>query len=209
MALHGSLQQVPLRELIDLAAYSALSGSLDIQGERSGRIFFTNGQMYHVECEGQIGTEALGILLNVQQGTFNVSSGARSSQQSIWGDIATMIRYAERMALRWRRVWHRVSSLKLIPTLKVSREEALPRASVALHLLLEAIDGRKSLSDIATDLHWSAIDVVEGIVQLMDLQIVDLVSVSSRPVESHQNMQAATPSAPTTSIDYLLSILQQ
>lgn len=208
MALHGSLQQVPLRELIDLAVYSALSGSLDIDGERSGRIYFSNGQIYHVECDGQIGIEALGMLLNVQQGRFNVTSGARSDQQSVWGDVEALLRNAERTALRWRRLWHQVTSLELVPVLTVPREVALQKTNVALHLLLEVIDGRKRLSDIARELRWSAIDVVEGIAQLVAQQVVRLESVATERGEHKPELQPKQQSTVVPSLDRLLSILR-
>ncbi|OAN44591.1 hypothetical protein A6A03_16355 [Chloroflexus islandicus] len=208
MALHGSLEQVSLRELIDLATYSSLTGSLDITGERSGRIFLFNGQIYHIECEGQIGVEALGILLNVQKGTFNVTSGARSEHQSVWGDLETLLRNAERTALRWRRLWHQVPSLHLTPVLAMPREAAKERANVTEHLLIDAIDGHKCLSEIAAELHWQAIDVVEGIAHLAAQQMVRLETM---PLAPHDPVPAAQPrpvppAIPT--IDRLLAILR-
>ncbi|RMD80102.1 MAG: DUF4388 domain-containing protein [Chloroflexi bacterium] len=208
MALHGTLQQASLRELIDLAVYSSLTGSLDITGERSGRVFFLNGQIYHIECDGQIGSEALGLLLNVQDGTFNVTSGAHSEHQSVWGDHESIIRNAERTALRWRRLWHHVPSLNLIPVLVVSEDEAKRQTSVALHVLIEAIDGRKRLNDLATELRWSAIDVVEGVVQLITQRLVQLEH--AQPV--HREPTPAPSPRPTpsvmSSVDRLLAILR-
>ncbi|WP_298408326.1 DUF4388 domain-containing protein [uncultured Chloroflexus sp.] len=208
MALHGSLEQVSLRELIDLATYSSLTGSLDIVGERSGRIFLFNGQIYHIECEGQIGVEALGMLLNVQKGMFNVTSGARSEQQSVWGDLETLLRNAERTALRWRRLWHQVPSLHLTPVLAMPREVAKERAKVTEHLLIDAIDGRKRVGEIAAELHWQAIDVVEGIDHLVAQQIVRLEAVPLAPHDPvpEAQPQPAPPAIPA--IDRLLAILR-
>ncbi|WP_299645282.1 DUF4388 domain-containing protein [uncultured Chloroflexus sp.] len=208
MALHGSLEQVSLRELIDLATYSLLTGSLDIVGERSGRIFLFNGQIYHIECEGQIGIEALGILLNVQKGMFNVTSGARSEQQSVWGDLETLLRNAEHTALRWRRLWHQVASLHLTPVLAMPREVAKERAKVTEHLLIDAIDGRKRVGEIAAELHWQAIDVVEGIDHLVAQQIVRLEAVPLAPHDPvpEAQPQPAPPAIPA--IDRLLAILR-
>ncbi|WP_298820784.1 DUF4388 domain-containing protein [Chloroflexus sp.] len=211
MALHGTLQQIALRELIDLAAYSALTGSIDIHGERSGRIFFVNGQIYHIECEGQAGIEALGILLNVQNGTFNVVSGAQSNNHSVWGDLESILRNAERVALRWRRLWHQAPSLELTPVLLMPSEAAKSRAGAALHVLIEAIDGRKRLRDLAAELRWSAIDVVEGVVQLMSQQIARLEAVAAECREQPSSAPAAAQPKPpaTPTIDRLLALLRQ
>lgn len=208
MALHGTLQQMSLRELIDLAAYSSLTGSLDITGERSGRIFFFNGQIYHIECDGQIGVEALGILLNVQEGMFHVTSGARSEQQSVWGDLDSLLRNAERTALRWRRLWHQVPSLHLTPVLAMPQEAAKERANVTAHLIIDAIDGRKRLSDIAAELRWQAIDVVEGVAQLLAQQIVRLEATPPAQPEPVTDSQPRPTTPATPTIDRLLAILR-
>ncbi len=207
MALHGTLQQMPLRELIDLGVYSALTGSIDIHGEQSGRIFFDNGQIYHIECAGQIGVEALGILLNVQNGTFNVSSGARSDLHSVWGDIETIMRSADRAALRWRRVWHQVSSLELTPQLLMPAETAKGLAEPAFHLLIDMIDGRKRLCDLAAELRWSAIDVVEGIVQLMRLRIVRLEALPA-PLQEQTPPAVQSGMTATSPIHRLMTLLR-
>ncbi len=211
MALHGTLQQVPLRELIELAEYSALSGAVDICGERNGRLFFHNGQIYHIECEGQSGIEALGMLLNVQRGTFNVISGACSEQQSVWGDTATILRNAERAALRWRRIERHVPTLTLAPALLASREAAQQQTGVELHLLLDVIDGRTPLIDIAATLKWAAIDVAEGVAQLVARGLVRLQQTPAPATSAEQPASVAQPkpTVPAAStFDRLLSILR-
>lgn len=170
-------------------------------------VSFFNGQIYHIECEGQIGVEALGILLNVQKGTFNVTSGARSGSSQC-GAISRRCCAMPNAALRWRRLWHQVPSLHLTPVLEMPREAAKERANVTEHLLIDAIDGRKRLGEIAAELHWQAIDVVEGIAHLAAQQIVRLEAL---PLASHDPVPEAQPrSAPpvTPTIDRLLAILR-
>lgn len=183
--LEGSLETIPLRELIDIATYSSVTGALEIYPSHGdqGRLFFRDGSLYHVERGAATGVEALAELIELD-GQFAFISDILSDQESLWGSLTHHLQTAERMAARWRQVRPYVPSLDMTPSLLVAREVALRRIGPAHQPVLEAIDGQASLRQIAESVGWAAIDVAEAIVQMTIDGLIDLHSPRPAPADS-------------------------
>lgn len=167
MKLEGSLEIFPLRELIDIAVYSSVTGALNIYCRRGqGRLYFREGVLYHAEHGASTGVDALAELFELGDGNFAFVSEIVSDQETLWGSLTYHLQTAERMALRWRQVRPYVPTLELTPALLVAREAALRRINPAHQPVLAAIDGQATLRQIAATVNWAAIDVAEAIVQM-------------------------------------------
>lgn len=186
MRLEGSLETFPLRELIDMAVYSSITGAINIytQGEQ-GRLYFRDGTLYHATRGPSQGIEALAELLEPTSGTFAVIADLTSEEESLCGALSHHLQTAERTASRWRMVRSYVPNLDLIPGLLVSHEAALRRVGPAYQPVLNAVDGKTSLRQIASALGWATIDVAEAIVQMTVDGLVEL-----------RAQRASTPSPP-------------
>lgn len=177
MKLEGSLDTFPLRELVDMIVYSSVTGALNIYGPGAqGRLYFSEGTLYHVERGPAQGVEALAELLEHHSGTFAFVSDVKVEAESLWGSLAHHMQTAERMATRWRQVRPYVPHLDLTPSLLMTREAALRRIGPAHQPVLAAIDGQASLRQIAADLGWAAIDIAEAAVQMTVDSVIDLRS---------------------------------
>lgn len=177
MKLEGTLDTFPLRELVEMVVYSSVTGALNIYGPgESGRLYFRDGVLYHVERGAAKGVDALAELLELSTATFTFVSNITVEAESLWGSLAHHLQGADRLAARWRMIRPYVPHLNLIPTLLTPRETALRRVGPAHHPVLGAIDGQGSLRQIAAQLGWAEIDVAEAIVQMTVDGLVDLHS---------------------------------
>lgn len=175
MKLEGTLDTFPLRELIDMAVYSSVTGAINIysRGEH-GRLYFRDGTLYHATRGSAKGADALAELFEHSGGTFAMVSDVTTDEESLWGALSHHLQAAEQLASRWRMARPYVPSLDLTPALLVSREAAQRRIGPAHYPILGAIDGQATLREIAASLGWAEIDVAEAVVQMSVDGLVDL-----------------------------------
>src|SRR5262245_66387915 len=70
-ALTGSLSQLPLNELLKMLAAGGQTGHLALtSGLDHGDIFFTKGELVHVECDMEVGDAAFFKLVAWPNGQF-------------------------------------------------------------------------------------------------------------------------------------------
>jgi hypothetical protein len=173
--LEGTLNTIPLRELIDMIAYSSVTGVLNLYAEQSvGHLYFRDGHLYHCDFNSAAGVEALAGMLEVIQADFSFIGDVVSEQESLWGDMGYHVQMAERLAYRWQGVRAAIPSLDLVPILLVPFETALRRVGPSHHQVLDRIDGNHSLKAIVVDLGWAEIDLAEAIMQMLQDNLIEL-----------------------------------
>jgi hypothetical protein len=96
MQLEGSLEQFPLRELIEMAVYSSVSGVLEVQvGPDAGRIFFRDGLPQHAELSGLHGVDAIGRMFAERNAPFRFVADSTPVTPTLWMDPWEIIELAE------------------------------------------------------------------------------------------------------------------
>jgi hypothetical protein len=186
--LEGSLSSFPPRELIDMVAYSSVTGVLNIYGPATaGQIFFRSGAVYHAAFGQARGIDALAELLELQRGEFSFVSDLLAQEESLRGGVASLLAAAERLAARWRQVRAYVPSLDLVPHHALGRELALRRVSPAHHALFAAMAGTSSLRTIAAQVGWAEIDVAEVAALFCVDGLIELRRVPAEPARSHHD----------------------
>jgi hypothetical protein len=194
--LEGAISTFPLRELIDMVAYSSVTGVLNIYAaDLSGHLYFRDGHLYHVDAGATEGIDALALILERPQATFAFVSDPTVDRETLWGDYEQHLRLAEHLAARWSHIRPHIPHLKLIPAL-IAPIEQVQRAVNPAHLpLLEVIDGERTLLAIARSLSWAPIEVAETTLQLLQQRLIEMhqgPANERRPVEEHAD--AAHPS---------------
>ncbi|EFO81680.1 hypothetical protein OSCT_0425 [Oscillochloris trichoides DG-6] len=186
MKLEGTLETIPLHELIEMVSYSSVTGALNIYATSvNGHLYFRDGTLYHCDIDGSVGQPALVKLFEIGEAAFSFVSDVTCNEESIWGDIEEHIRLAQRLARRWQVIRSRVPSLEQIPVLVVSFEVALRRVGPFHHQVLDRINGQHTLADIVTDLGWTEIDVAEVVAQMIQDRLVDLRTEPATENETH------------------------
>ncbi|MBX0327486.1 DUF4388 domain-containing protein [Oscillochloris sp. ZM17-4] len=189
MKLEGTTEDIPLRELIEMIAYSSVTGVLNIYTDSaSGHIYFRDGHLYHCDSRDSAGLDALAGLFALHRANFSFVSDVTSDQESLWGDMDYHLQTAERLAHRWAAVRPSITSLDLIPALIIPFELAIRRVGPAHHQILDRIDGQHTIRAITDDLGWAMIDVAEAIAQLSRDSLIDL-----RHQGQGQEPEPATP----------------
>jgi hypothetical protein len=194
--LEGAISTFPLRELIDMIAYSSVTGVLNIYAaDLSGHLYFRDGHLYHVDAGATEGIDALALILERPQATFAFVSDPTVNRETLWGDYEQHLRLAEHLAARWSYIRPHIPHLKLIPIL-IAPIEQVQRAVNPAHLpLLAVIDGERTLIAIARSLSWAPIEVAETTLHLLQQR---LIAMHEGPASERQLLEerpdAAHPS---------------
>lgn len=179
MKLEGAISTFPLRELIDMIVYSSVTGVLNIYAaDLTGHLYFRDGHLYHVDAgAADEGIDALAVLLERPQANFAFVSDPTIDRETLWGDHEQHLRIAERLAARWGQIRLQVPHLQLIPVLLVPLDQ-VQRTVYPAHLpLLELIDSRHTLLELARQVNWAPIEVAEAVAQCIEQRQVELRSV--------------------------------
>lgn len=185
MQLEGSLAQFPLRELIEMAVYSSVSGVLEVQvGPDTGRIFFRDGLPQHAELSGLHGVDAIGRMFAERNAPFRFVADSKPVTPTLWMDPWEIIELAEHQAQTWSTVRDYVPVPQMIPMLRTPGSTAASLASEELRPLLAAIDGKRTILEIARDLAIAPIDVCVGIASLVQQHIITLAVPQQSPSDA-------------------------
>lgn len=180
MQLEGSLSQFPLRELIEMAVYSSVSGILELRvGEDIGRIFFRDGLPQHAELSELQGIDAIGRMFAEPDAPFRFLADSTPVTPTLWMDPWEIIELAEHQAQTWATVRLYISALGAIPALRTPPQRTKSLVSEDLSPLLALIDGQRSIPDIARNLGVALIDAYVGVAKLVQQKVVTLTSPQS------------------------------
>lgn len=175
MKLEGSLEKFPLRELIEMTFYSSVTGVITVYGAKgSGQIFFRDGMPVHADYGAWTGMDAVAAIFEETKAKFSFVSDTTCEEESLWGDPLDMADQAERLAQRWLRVRPYVPNLSLAPRHLKPLEQARFEINPAHLTLFNAIDGQRTLQELAQSLNYETIDLCEAIVQLCVDNLVEL-----------------------------------
>jgi DNA-binding response OmpR family regulator/predicted regulator of Ras-like GTPase activity (Roadblock/LC7/MglB family) len=80
----GNVFDLQLTDVIQLNCLCKLTAALRVsRDDKSGVIYFRDGEIVHAECDGKIGTEALYTILKWREGKFDHERGESPPQQTI------------------------------------------------------------------------------------------------------------------------------
>ncbi len=167
MRLEGSLDVLPLRELIEMTVYSSVTGAVNIEeAHQSGKIYLYDGKLYHVSFGELSGVDALARLFALERAHFCFVGDEVSNEISIWEDPASLVERAALLGERWKRILPFVPNLHYIPRLLISLEDEAYRVSSDHWEIAAAVDGQKTIQDLSESLNWEAIEICEAIAQM-------------------------------------------
>ncbi|MCG8351477.1 MAG: DUF4388 domain-containing protein [Chloroflexales bacterium] len=175
MNLEGSLQQFPLQELIEMIAYSSVTGVLKIFGSPDyGQIYCRNGNPYHAIYGDLTGLDAVSAIFESAATTFSFVDSITNEAESLWGDPFELADQARRLAVRWREVRSQISDLNRIPRQLVTLEQAHNCISPIQREYFAAIDGQHTIAELTKSLACEAIDLCETVAQMNEDGLIEL-----------------------------------
>lgn len=160
MLIDGTLDQFPLRELIEMAVYSSVTGVLEVRvGKEVGQLFFRDGRPYHAVAGSLRGTDALCLMFEERDAPFRFVAAEEHDEETLWQDPWDLIARGEQEAEQWLLIRPKIPSIDWIPVFCSSIPTQQVQIQEETWQVLSAIDGQRSIAAIAEFLFRPAVEI--------------------------------------------------
>ena len=176
MSLQGSLNELPLPDVIQLVSVSGKTGAFEIQcDEAEGKIYLRDGQIVDALVGRLRGDSAVYEMAIWSQGNFSFNPGEESEQITIHMSNASLMMEAARRLDEWRVLSRKIPSLDLVPYF-TSREQGADQVTLSPQewILVTRIDGELTIEEIADELKWAPFDVSKLLFGMITTGLVGL-----------------------------------
>ena len=202
MSFQGSLNELPLSDIVQLVAVSGKTGMFSMtRASEKGYVYLQNGQITHAKLGEVEGEDAIYALALWNQGTFQFSPGVESEARTISRSNTNLLLEAARRSDEWKILSRKIPGTDSVPVL-VSREGS--NGPVTLTPLewrvVTKADGQRSIEEIARALKTSAFDVAKTLYGLVTAELVEISKprwVAPAAPETHAPV-SAPPIPPLT-----------
>ena len=176
MSFQGSLNELPLSDIVQLVAVSGKTGMFSMtHASEKGYVYLQNGQITHAKLGEVEGEDAIYALALWNQGTFQFSPGVEIEARTINRSNTNLLLEAARRSDEWKILSKKIPGTDSVPVL-VSREGA--NGPVTLTPLewkvVTKADGLRSIEEIARALKTSAFDIAKTLYGLVTAELVTI-----------------------------------
>jgi hypothetical protein len=194
MSFQGSLNELPLADIVQLVAVSGKTGMFSLtRASEKGYVYLQNGQITHAKVGDLEGDDAVYALALWNQGTFQFSPGVESDAHSITRSNTNLLLEAARRSDEWKILSRKIPATDSIPILIAREGMTSPVTLTPLEWRVVArTDGQRSIEDIARSLKTSSFDVAKT---LYGLVTAELVEVSKGRAAGAPSAKASAPPA--------------
>lgn len=192
MSFQGSIQELPVPDIIQLVSVSGKTGMfMLVRGPERGLIYLRNGRIVHAELGALAGEEAVYALAIWSTGDFQFTPGKETEATTIDKTNTSLLMEAARRLDEWKVLARKIPGLDFVPLLK-GREMGEPvNLSPPEWNLVIRIDGRKTVEDLARATSSNSFDTAKV---LYGLVTADLVEMRPRDTAT----RVAPPPAPVS-----------
>jgi hypothetical protein len=176
MSFQGSLNELPLADIVQLVAVSGKTGMFSMtRASEKGYVYLLNGQITHAKVGEIEGDDAIYALALWSHGTFQFSPGVESDAHTITRSNTNLLLEAARRSDEWKILSRKIPATDSVPVL-VSRDGATgPVTLTPLEWkVVTKTDGVRSIEDIARDLRQSSFDVAKTLYGLVTAELVEI-----------------------------------
>jgi hypothetical protein len=193
MSFQGSIQELPVPDIIQLVSVSGKTGMfMLVRGSERGYIFLRNGRIVHAEIGTVSGEEAVYALAIWSTGDFQFTPGKETDKLTIEKTNTSLLMEAARRLDEWKVLGRKIPGVDAIPTLKPRDMGAPVTLSPPEWNTVMRIDGRRTVEEVARASGSNSFDTAKV---LYGLVTADLVEMRTRPAEAPR----AAASAPAPS----------
>ncbi len=176
MSFQGSLNELPLSDIVQLVAVSGKTGMFSMtRASEKGHVYLQNGHITHAKLGEVEGEDAIYALALWNQGTFQFSPGVESEARTISRSNTSLLLEAARRSDEWKILSRKIPGTDSVPVL-VSREGTngpVTLTPVEWRVVTKA-DGQRSIEEIARALKTSAFDVAKTLYGLVTAELVEI-----------------------------------
>jgi hypothetical protein len=173
--LEGTLDKFPLRELIEMVTYSSVTGVLEVRvGPEIGQIFFRDGRPYHAVASQLTGIDATAAMFEQREAPFRFVADEENAESTLWQDSWEIIERSEEQAGKWLSVRKHIPSMEYVPALRDAPAIGQVQISEMAWPVLAAIDGQRTVQQIAEHLNLVLLDCCLALVFLLDRNLITM-----------------------------------
>ncbi len=177
MSFQGSLNELPLADIVQLVAVSGKTGMFSMtRASEKGYVYLQGGQITHAKVGDLEGDDAIYALALWSHGTFQFSPGVESDAHTITRSNTNLLLEAARRSDEWKILSRKIPATDSVPVL-VARDGATgPVTLTPLEWkVVTRTDGQRSIEDIARSLKISSFDVAKTLYGLVTAELVEIV----------------------------------
>ena len=191
MSFQGSIQELPVPDIIQLVSVSGKTGMfMLVRGAERGYIYLRNGRIVHAELGGVTGEEAVYALAIWSTGDFQFTPGKETETASIDKTNTSLLMEAARRLDEWKVLARKVPDVDHVPVLKPrSMGEPVTLSPPEWNLVIR-IDGRKSVEELSRATSSNSFETAKV---LYGLVTSDLVDMRPRDAQAKAAALAAAP----------------
>ena len=201
MSFQGSIQELPVPDIIQLVSVSGKTGMfMLVRGPERGLIYLRNGRIVHAELGSLSGEEAVYALAIWSTGDFQFVPGKESDETTIDKTNTSLLMEAARRLDEWKVLARKIPGVDYIPALKTRDMDGAVTLSPPEWNLVTRIDGRRTVEELARAIASNSFDTAKV---LYGLVTADLVEMRSRDAAARASGPPPAPhsaaSAPAAS----------
>jgi len=120
MSFQGSIQELPVPDIIQLVSGSGKTGMFTlVRGAERGSIYLKNGQMVHAKLAELTGEEAIYALAIWSSGDFQFTPGEEATSVTIEKSNTSLLMEAARRLDEWKVLSRKIPGVEFVPTFVV------------------------------------------------------------------------------------------
>jgi hypothetical protein len=198
MSFQGSLNELPLADIVQLVAVSGKTGMFSMtRASEKGYVYLQNGQITHAKVGDLEGDDAIYALALWNQGTFQFSPGVESDGHSITRSNTNLLLEAARRSDEWKILSRKIPATDSIPVLIARDGMTGPVTLTPLEWRVVAkTDGQRSIEDIARSLKTSSFDVAKTLYGLVTAELVEVSKTRGAAAPAPPARQVSTAGVP-------------
>jgi hypothetical protein len=193
MSFQGSIQELPVPDIIQLVSVSGKTGMfMLVRGAERGFIYLKNGRIAHAELGGLEGEEAVYALAIWSTGDFQFTPGKETERVTIDKTNTSLLMEAARRLDEWKVLARKIPGVDYVPVLKTRDVGEPVTLSPPEWNLIIRVDGRKTVEELARATSSNSFDTAKV---LYGLVTADLVEMRSREAAAARPAAAAFTAA--------------
>ena len=177
MSFQGSLNELPLADIVQLVAVSGKTGMFSMsRSTEKGFVYLQNGQITHAKLGDIEGDDAVYALALWSQGTFQFSPGIESEAHTINRSNTNLLMEAARRSDEWKILSRKIPGTESVPALLARDRSGGPVTLTPQEwMVVTKVDGRRTIDEMARALRLSSFDVAKTLYGLVTAELVDVV----------------------------------
>lgn len=177
MSFQGSIQELPVPDIIQLVSVSGKTGMFTlVRGSERGFIYLRNGQMVDARLGDLVGEEAVYALAIWSSGDFQFTQGEEPEAVSIQKSNTSLLMESARRLDEWKVLSRKVPAVESVPVfLPRQTGEPVTLSPLEWNLVIR-IDGKKTVEELARSFGASSFDTAKILYGLVTANLVEMRS---------------------------------